>query len=289
MKLNAIGQTVLVFVSILFGAVSSSARADDDPAAESARVSKMTADELKNWVIRVGNDEGRPAKVGRDLVLRYSNPGVGRVYGDVYLFTVEGRPEVIVSIYKWFTPYTGFEAEMQSLSTSKLRGERDGREVWRPDRPGLEMKDVPEAPTPGPSAVERMAQMRSIAGSFAGRLVDSRVGAKVDGRVEVTGEDQSLRLLPKPLYRYEPGAPDRKDGGLFAYVVGTDPEFFLLLEARETPQGLRWQYGLARMNSDPLQVTFKGKEVWKVEKIANRHDPRGTYFSMELPQGASNR
>ena len=242
----------------------------------------MAAEELKNWAILIGEAPGRPAKVGQDPVLRYTNPGVGRVYGDVYLFTADGRPEAVLSIYKWFTPYTGFEAEMQSLSTSTLRGRRNGQETWKPERPGLEMKDVPDGPTPAASPVERMGQMRSIAGGFTGRLLDSRVGA-------AKGEDQALRLLPKPLYRYEPRDAALRDGALFAFVVGTDPEFFLLLEARETPQGLRWQYGLARMNSDPLQVTFKGKEVWKVDKIADRHDPRAPYFSMELPQGSATR
>jgi hypothetical protein len=284
MKPNAIGLTVLISVGVFLGEDRPSlreARADDEPTSEAAKVASMTAEELKLWAIRVGDDEGRAAKVSRDPILRYSNPGVGRVYGDVYLITLDGRPEAILSIYKWFTPYTGFEAEMQSLSTSKLRGHRDAREVWWPDRPGLEMKDVPDGPMPAASTVDRMGQMRSIASNFAGRLVDSRVGR--------TGEDQALRLLPKPLYRYEPRDSTPRDGGLFGFVVGTDPEFFLLLETRETPQGWRWKYGLARMNSDPLQVTFKGKEVWKAEKVANRHNPRGSYFSMELPQGSSPR
>jgi hypothetical protein len=284
MKPPTIGLAVLLSGSLLLGQDrpgSRAVRADDEPSSEAAKATRMTAEELKRWAIRVGDEPGRPAKVGSDPVLRYSNPGVGRVYGDVYLFTLDGRPEAVLAIYKWFTPYTGFEAEMHSLSTSRLRGEREGQEAWRPDRPGLELKDVPDAPTPAASAVERMSQMRSIAGGFAGRLVDSRVVA--------TGEGQALRLLPKPLYRYEPRDPTLRDGALFAFVIGTDPEFFLLLEDRETPQGLRWRYGLARMNSDPLQVTYKGKEVWKAEKVADRHDPRGPYFSMELPQGSATR
>jgi hypothetical protein len=162
-----------------------------------------------------------------------------------------------------------------------LRGHRDGKEAWRPERAGIEMKEVPDGPAPAASAVDRLGQMRSIAAGFAGRLLDRRVKA--------TGEDQSLRLLSKPLFRYESRHPTLLDGGLFGFVVGTDPEFFLILEARETPQGFRWQYSLARMNSDPIQVTYKGKDVWKVDKLADRHDPRGTYFSMDLPQGSADR
>ena len=74
--------------------------------------------------------------------------------------------------------------------------------------------------------------MRSIAGGFAGRLLDARV--------ERAGEEQALRLLPKPLYRYErpDGPTSSSDGALFAFVLGTDPEVFLLLEAADRPGAL---------------------------------------------------
>jgi len=67
-------------------------------------------------------------------------------------------------------------------------------------------------------------------------------------------------------------------------VLGTDPEFFLLLEVRDSPAGPRWQYGLARMNRDPLAVTYKGREVWKVGKVEPRGATTSPYFSIELPQ-----
>ena len=251
-------------------------RADDGPAAEAAKAAGMTAEERKRWSIRVGDGEGRPATIGPDPVLRYTNPGVGRVHGGVFLCIVDGRPGAVLTIYKWFTPYTGFEAELQSLSTSAVRGHRDGQVAWRSDGPGIAMADVPEAPPPAPSAVERLGQMRSIAGDFSGRLLD--------GRTAATGVGQALRLLPKPLYRHEARDPGLLDGGLFAFVLGTDPEVFLLLEARQAARGPRWRYGLARMNSDPLRVTHRGQEVWKVEKVADRHDPRSPYLSVELPQ-----
>lgn len=248
----------------------------DDAAAEADKAAKMASEELKRWTIQVGDDPGRPAIPRPDPVLRYSNPGVGRVYGQVFLFVADGRPEAVMAIYKWFIPWTGFEAEMHSLSPSGLRAGRDGRVDWRPDRAGVVREDVPNAPAPAASAVERLGQMRTIAGGFAGRLLDARVDA--------TGRDQSLRMLPKPLYRYEPGDSALRDGALFAFVLGTDPEFFLLLETAETARGPRWQYALARMNRDPLQVTYKGREVWKAEKVDPRPDPSATYFSMELPQ-----
>jgi hypothetical protein len=49
------------------------------------------------------------------------------------------------------------------------------------------------------------------------------------------GKPWELRLLPKPLYRYASRSQKVLDGALFAYVWtrGTDPEWLLLLEARD--------------------------------------------------------
>ena len=47
-----------------------------------------------------------------------------------------------------------------------------------------------------------------------------------------------MRLLAHPIYHYENTKGDLIDGGLFAFVQGTDPEVFLLVEARR-PGGLR--------------------------------------------------
>ena len=59
------------------------------------------------------------------------------------------------------------------------------------------------------------------------------------------GQAWELRLLPKPLYRYESTDPEVLDGAVFALVssAGTDPEIILLIEARKTPEGPRWVFG----------------------------------------------
>jgi hypothetical protein len=100
--------------------------------------------------------------------------------------------------------------------------------------------------------------MKTLAGQFSARMTDLRENTK--------GERQELRLLTQPLYRYPAGEGDLLDGALFAIVLGTDPEIFLLLEARRASEKLTWQYGLARMNIDPMTVSHKDQEVWRVEK-----------------------
>ena len=114
-----------------------------------------------------------------------TNPAVGWVHGNVYLFIADGRPAAVMAIYKWFSPWTGFEAELQSLATGPVRGFREDKRVWHPDAPGITLRDVPDAPRPGASAAARGRQMRAIAAGFATRLVDSRAA------------ERSLQLEPR--------------------------------------------------------------------------------------------
>jgi len=73
-----------------------------------------------------------------------------------------------------------------------------------------------------------------------------------------------LRLLPAPLYRYPAAADGVVDGALFTLVSteGTDPEVWLLLEARKEGGNPRWEYACARFSNRNLYVQHKDKEVW---------------------------
>ena len=79
------------------------------------------------------------------------------------------------------------------------------------------------------------------------------------------GETTELRLLPQPLYRYEPFGGKVLDGGLFSFAAGTDPEVLLLIEARRENRELIWQYAFARFNYAELSASFKGDRVWRVD------------------------
>lgn len=92
------------------------------------------------------------------------------------------------------------------------------------------------------------------------------------------GVTRELRLLPKPVYRYASDDPEVLDGALFAFVEATDPEVFLLIEARgRGAVGTQWHYAFARMNSVRLRA-FRGDTMlwdapelpWK--EVFNRSD-----------------
>ena len=236
--------------------------------------------ELPNWSIRAGRGN-QSLELERSPVLRWTNPGTGRVYGDLFLWTDRGRPLVIMSLFKAWQPANGFHVELHSLTSGELEADRGGPPIWKPARPGIALVAVPEAPLPAESSVRRLAQMKAISREFSIVLEDRRVNE--------AGEEQALRLLSQPLYRYPSSVPDAVDGGLFTFALGTDPEIFLLLEAKKTGDGAgggpgEWQYGLVRMNDGVLTVLHKQREVFKAERAGDRDAMRDPYVLTRIPE-----
>jgi hypothetical protein len=139
-----------------------------------------------------------------------------------------------------------------------LTAEREGSVVWTPAKRGLELRPIPGAPASADSAAMRLRQLRSLAQEFSGRQTNRR------------GVDSDMRLLAQPVYRYEKIKGDLIDGALFAFLQGTDPEVFLLIEARRTPEGdARVRYfGATRMHGINLRLYRGGREVWNAPEIS---------------------
>ncbi len=225
---------------------------------------------------REGSD--RPLKLQPEPVLKWSNPVIGTIYGDVFVWTDQGRPEAVASIYKFYSPLTHRANEFHSLALGKVTADRDGTTVWMPSRPGLELKPIPGAIAPAESAPLRLRQMRALAAEFTGRQTNRE------------GVDRDMRLLAQPIYRYENTKGELIDGGLFVFVLGTDPEVFLLIEARRKPGSApEWRFGAVRMNSINLRLNHRGREVWSAQEIpwSQVWDGREPYtvFRYELAPG----
>jgi hypothetical protein len=185
-----------------------------------------------------------------------------------------GRPVAMASIFPWEGKMSH---EFDSLSRGRKVIARDGeRVIWSPESPGVEFKDVPDAPRPAKTPAARLRQMKAIAERFKATMT----GWQADDT-----DQEQLRLLPRPLYRYElAGAkdpdPDLLDGGLFAYVQGTDPEVVLALEAVGTAEKAAWQYAFARATSGGLEVRLGGEVVWTAPKHPPNRVPTLPHFTM---------
>ena len=211
-------------------------------------------------------------------VYTWARPGSnGGTYGAVYVWTDRGNVESVACF--WRNPDIDKSVlvahELHSLSPTVLEPEGMDANSWKP-KAGLERHLIEGAPRPDVSAVIRMQQMRAICQDFSAHSISSEA------------ERTELRLLPKPLYRYQSTNPDIVDGGLFTFVctVGTDPEVFLQLEAIKTPDGPRWHFAAARFSHFNLYLNYQDKEVWQAVRNNDNpisHNADQTYWLFHKP------
>ncbi len=204
-------------------------------------------------------------------VLNWTNPLRGTVAGAVFVWVSDGRPEAVASLFRYTEEgKTVEDNEFQSLATSGLTASRDSETVWAPRTPGLRLSPIPNAPRPAATAAERLRQMHALAREFHAFF-------------DLPRDQSELRLLPKPLYRYETKRPDLLDGALFAFVQTTDPEVLLVIEDRPVNGMPVWHYGIARMSMVNLRAEHKGRKVWNVEWATDYHNPKEPYVTLRAP------
>jgi hypothetical protein len=258
----------------------------DEPAAKSAASTEQQARSKRLLALNVEQasaftfyrDTARREKLDfrREPVYIWTNlVRNGGQTGAVFVWTWQGRPEVVGSVHSNPAEIAGKRAlthEMHSLSSAVLIPVHDGAESWQP-RAGLALKTLPDAPRPAATARQRLAQMRELSRSFSARSIDN------------DQQTWELRMLAQPLFRYEQSESADLDGGLFAFVTsaGTDPEVVIVLESRWQEQGAEWKYAVCRFSDLELHVEYKGAEVWSsIRSTENpwEHGPQHLYRLM---------
>jgi hypothetical protein len=210
-----------------------------------------------------------------DPILRWSNPVAQEEDAGLFLWVREGRPEAAA---QFFVRKNVWMHEFQSLSESPFTVNWGGETIWSPSDAGLTFHGEPDSRPPDADANRRLRQMRTIAESFT---------ASVEFQYENTSHYE-LRLLPRPVYRYGSSEGKVRDGTLWAFVQGTNPEALLQVESRPGPdQTLSWHYAFAAMTSYPAEAKRNGKSVWKVDRQPiPTPTTRGPYlFRYDVPTG----
>ena len=202
-------------------------------------------------------------------VLNWTNPQRRTPAGAIFLWTLRGRPQVAMCTY----PNSEMQVlrELQSLSSWPLSASIEGQIVWAPREPGIEWRLIEDAPAPGASAAVRRRQMRQLARSFSATLVHPNKNPA------------PLRMLSTPIYQYpeQPAASEVLDGAMFAFVLGTDPEVLLSIEAiQSNQQEPQWRYGAVRMSMVPTQFRHATKLVWETGWANER--PTGPYYTLPV-------
>lgn len=226
----------------------------------------------QTYRITLGTDPPKRLALCAEPLLRWTNPLRKTNEGAVFLWVADGRPEAVASFYRFkYERSIQEEHEFQSLALTGLTATRDGRDVWFARQAGVNLVPIPDAPVPAGTPAERLRQLRALASQFRA-FFDSPT------------DQAELRLLARPLYRYETHRADLVDGALFAFVQATDPEVLLLIEDRPHNGALAWQYGLARMSMVNLRAELKRQVVWRAEWDNDRFAPDKPYMTLRASE-----
>src|SRR5262245_516653 len=209
-----------------------------------------------DYVIRLASRPKEKLKLHDKSLFHWGNPARNGEDGAIFVWTLDGRPEVIGSVFTYrFKDTIRRKHEYHSLAAGPLTAEYRGERVWAPHAAGVAFQSVPDAPEPGATPRARLTQMKLLARDFSARMEDQN------------GQKSDLRLISQPLIRYEPKRKEILDGALFSFSLGTDPEVILLLEARSGKDHPLWQFAFARFHYISLTAAYKGKDVWHVEPL----------------------
>ena len=159
------------FFVIALQAVLVCALSDDDRERAAATLEHGRL-EAARYLIRPAIDDRKPIKLHTESLLKWQNTVDKSVHGNIFVWTKEGRPEVVASLYRFYSPKDQFDGEFQSLSLSPLVIKKNGETVWTPKEPGVVLKMFDDASEPPASKPERLIKMRQLAGQFSGQMTD---------------------------------------------------------------------------------------------------------------------
>ena len=233
------------------------------PEADTAKLVKawlaVCKDHAEAYVISPATKPEEKFKMLPEPIFRHTQPVRGDDIGAVWLWVrADGRPAAVGTVFAFSYNaggggYRWVSHEFHSLLDQPLLALWRGKKQWAPTKPGLEWKPIPGSPAPADSPARRGRQMTELSGQFQAHEIDSR------------GNRWELRLVAKPVYRYGLKKTDAVlDGALFVFCQGTDPEIFLLIEARPTAEGPRWFYACAAFSDYELHMRHRETEVWTV-------------------------
>lgn len=267
-----ISRNLAVQLVVLLGAAATSLSQEPLPDAAKESGKEWLADrslEFEAYRFTHERPQGKALAMESRSLLNWSNAERATQFGALFLWTHNGRPEIIACAFgrgQWL------RHEFHSLSDEPIIAERTGNRVHR-FRPGVEWRDLAKSPEAAESRPLRLAQMRRQAERFRAAVVVHR--AMQDP------EPAELRLLTQPAYR----SPESSevDVALFLFVQGTDPECVLMLEATSDK---RWRYALTRQTKAGLEVDLDGRRVLDLTAVWKQSPVEDSPFFVLTPPAA---
>jgi len=217
------------------------------------------------YALSSGGAQPQAFKFHETPYLRSSNPIGGTKDGVLFLWTNHGRPAAVLKLYTFNNRI--YSHAWLSLSEGSFVGERGGQVFWNP-APGIQWREVPDAPLPAETAPQRLRQIKTLAEKFTATYT----------ALSSDGKPFELRLLTQPLLRYETDDDYRADGALFTHVQTTGAVGFLLLESRHTSAGHRWHYAYTSVTTGQVTARYGDQPVFSIERGNSHQDPKQPYL-----------
>jgi hypothetical protein len=199
-------------------------------------------------------------KLGASPLLRYADQTRGleirtQALLDAGLWRMgeRGRPTALVTleIYRVREGEALLSYEFLSLTDNDITMKSPRGPTWAPTGTDLKMAAFTDVPRPAASPRARLAQMR-------------RMAARFSVHEEYNGEKVECRLLSQPIDRYDDGTEGLRDGTLFVFANGTNPEVGLLIECTDG----QWSYGAFRLSSAAVTAGLDGQTIFEVPAVA---------------------
>jgi hypothetical protein len=240
--------------------------AGDESAERAATLARLTRI-VESYSISIGDDRTEPLELVKSPLLHYSDQVSPVNDGLVFAWTKAGRPEAVMALHPGTQGNTWIE--FKSLSLSPLTAVRQGHVEWRPRTPGVDFQPLKDVAAPEPTDDrKRLTQMRSMLRPFTASVWDNVNGS------------QPLRLLPQPLFRYAQPERGILDGALFAFVLSTNPELLLVVEAQTIDDKPEWMYSIARFTGRRTELRFEDRPIWPMADLPSTKDAKAPFFQL---------
>ncbi|MEK6257425.1 MAG: hypothetical protein AABP62_02300 [Planctomycetota bacterium] len=208
--------------------------------------------------VKLSNDAKSPLQLVAAPVFRYSDELRHIEDAGIWLWTERGRPAAAMKV-EYYQPGVHPRPWLYcfaSLSSELVAAEWEDNPTFQARKPGVIWKTLDD--TPATTRPARLVQMRDIARRFAAELQEPNLNKDV----------HQMRLLTRPLYRYDDGLADAVDGAVFGFTgTGTNPDLLLLLELSKEGG---WQFGVAGMTAAGVTVRLKDNVVWQISDAAGK-------------------
>jgi len=248
-------------------AISQELRAKKEDSA-AARLREM--DGLARAVVIKATDQpdAKPAELAPEPIFRYDDPPRQIEDATLWVFGRTGRPTAALKVEVY--PNRGLYG-LVALAPGTITAKGTDWD-WASTAPGIELRPIPDAPPPAAAPHGRRTQLRALSGRFSGHEFEPSKGR------------MQMRLLPRPLLRYDDPAAGLLDGAILSLSFGVNPEVLLLIEARKAAgeAAPTWQYGVGRLGGAEVSVSLDGQEVWRQGKAYPVPQVRPTYMNRHL-------